>query len=218
MNENDFYLLVNEGEHEIKGDLYISTVGRVELWDPWEGQIDATCVKVYDDHIGVDITLERRQSVFLVVYPTQMPDNICDNNIQRWTTEIKELDKGWNIYREDEKIDEKNMFLSWTQWPNMEDYSGIISYKTFFHIENMDDLYYVELDLGEVNEIAHVFINGLDASFRMWAPYKFDITAYLKKGQNNICIKVINTLANKINNAKLASGLLGPIRIKLYKK
>ncbi len=93
------------------------------------------------------------------------------------------------------------------------------------------------LSLGEVHDIAHVWVNGIDCGIAWMAPYELDISQALKKGKNNIEIEITNTWHNALRgadegkapydgiwtNAKyrtkgndlLPSGLLGPITLKI---
>lgn len=54
------------------------------------------------------------------------------------------------------------------------------------------------LDLGDVRETAHVFINGKDAGTLFSVPYRIDITDYLVAGTNTIDVEVCNLPANRI--------------------
>jgi hypothetical protein len=72
----------------------------------------------------------------------------------------------------------------------------------------------IELDLGSVEEIAEVRLNGRDAGTRVWAPYRLDVTDDLREGENTLEVVVTNTQANEIENRPLASGLLGPVTLR----
>jgi len=77
----------------------------------------------------------------------------------------------------------------------------------------------VYLDLGAVQHMASVRVNGQNAGTRLWSPYRLDITTLLKAGANRLEIGVTNTLANRYGQGrpglreKPASGLLGPVRL-----
>ena len=91
------------------------------------------------------------------------------------------------------------------------------------------------LDLGEVKDIATVYINKINCGTIWTTPYQTDITHAIKKGKNTIRIEVVNTWANALlgkdngtppfagiwTNGKyrradkqpIPAGLLGPINI-----
>lgn len=54
----------------------------------------------------------------------------------------------------------------------------------------------VVLNLDDVRESAHVFVNGQDAGTVFAAPFDVDITPYLRKGKNTLCIEVTSLAAN----------------------
>lgn len=54
------------------------------------------------------------------------------------------------------------------------------------------------LDLGDVRESAHVYVNGKDAGVAFCAPFRLDITDMLQKGKNEIVIDVTGLVANYI--------------------
>ena len=73
------------------------------------------------------------------------------------------------------------------------------------------------LDLGRVGVSAKLSVNGHDLGWRIAAPYRWDISSYIKAGKNEIEIVAANTLANRIQDAFsrrmpiLPSGVLGPV-------
>ncbi|MDZ7899222.1 MAG: hypothetical protein U5N85_14525 [Arcicella sp.] len=54
------------------------------------------------------------------------------------------------------------------------------------------------LDLGNVQNIAEVIINGKNVGTAWKKPFKLDITSALKAGNNAIQIKVTNTWVNRL--------------------
>ncbi len=77
------------------------------------------------------------------------------------------------------------------------------------------------LDLGVVCDIAKVFVNGQAAGERIAPPYAFSISDFVREGNNEIRIEVLNSMRNGMIAAELvqtphtlaASGLIGPVRI-----
>lgn len=105
---------------------------------------------------------------------------------------------------------------SWTKWTGMEDFSGAVVYETSFLLDSAIPETGWILDLGEVQETVHLQVNGKDAGFRLWGPYRFDISPFVTSGSNHIRLEVTNTLANGMSGAKLPSGLLGPVKLLKY--
>ena len=74
------------------------------------------------------------------------------------------------------------------------------------------------IDLGEVGQTARLRLNGADLGVRVCRPYRYDLSAALKRGKNELVIEVSNTLANAVRDwfscylAIPASGLIGPVR------
>lgn len=113
---------------------------------------------------------------------------------------------------------------SWTAWytkdgSSMKHFSGTVEYtaslsgKTALLQETGAKNARILLDLGEVRETAHLFVNGKPAGVRMWAPYRFDLTDYLTEEENLLCLAVSNSLANGICHTTRPCGLLGPVSL-----
>ena len=97
-------------------------------------------------------------------------------------------------------------------------------YKQKVHLSKAEIEQKVELDLGEVYVAAEVFINGNSAGSKISAPYKYDLFGLLHSGENDIEVRVANTLAPHysipnmtINLGPVKSGLIGPVLLKISK-
>ena len=58
----------------------------------------------------------------------------------------------------------------------------------------------VVLDLGMVKTCAEVHVNGKLAGVRLARPFRFEITDLVREGENEIQIRVVNTLANHMSS------------------
>jgi hypothetical protein len=56
----------------------------------------------------------------------------------------------------------------------------------------------IHLDLGDVRELAEVFVNGKSAGVLWKAPFRADITALVKPGTNDLKIEVMNLWINRL--------------------
>jgi len=54
------------------------------------------------------------------------------------------------------------------------------------------------LDLGKVKYMAEVWVNGKKAGERLWEPFVFDVSAYIRQGENLLSIKVGNLMVNRM--------------------
>ena len=105
-------------------------------------------------------------------------------------------------------------------------YSGKMKYSAKFNVikENTDE--HFELDLGDVGCTASIIINGSEPIVFTYAPFKCDITALLKNGENEIEITVSNTLCNHYSTVPsrysnfpedAKSGLCDAVKITAYR-
>ncbi len=129
---------------------------------------------------------------------------------------------------------------SWTDasQPGVKYFSGTGTYENTFSIDTSrasgpGGLW---LDLGDVKEVAEVYVNGRSVGVVWTPPYRVDISSAVKPGENRLKVEVINLWANRIIGDKtladgvkytktnmsgvfkagqtpLPSGLLGPVRI-----
>jgi hypothetical protein len=112
----------------------------------------------------------------------------------------------------------------WTDYA-LPTYSGIGVYKQKVKLNETDSQQKIELDLGEVLVAAEVLVNGLSVGSKVAAPFKFDLSGKVQPGDNEIEIRVANTLAPHYTIPKKAmhlgpveSGLVGPVQLKMGKK
>jgi len=136
---------------------------------------------------------------------------------------------------------EVDSLTSWTEFHDegIKYYSGKANYKKTFSIPPG----YLTgkkaiLDLGNVLEMASIKINGIQLPVKWSAPFQFDVTNYIKPGNNELEVQVVNLWPNRlIGDGKLPlnkrftktnivkfddndaekllrkSGLLGPVEI-----
>ncbi len=85
-------------------------------------------------------------------------------------------------------------------WRTFDGYfSGTLRYQTTFIHHSSLNIHRSTLNLGEVREIAHVWLNGHDLGTRFMSPYTFTIpTEILKDGANELVIEVTNLGANRL--------------------
>ena len=167
-----------------------------ELWDPYHGTIRAAAPAD-----SVRLTLDPGQSLF-VVLPKE-PTRYKKEKIQEGTLlETRDLGKVWDVSFAP-KLDVPftlNPFIlkdfSECEEPYLKYFSGTATYSgTFFWAR--EDVR-VWLNLGEMNDIAEVTVNGSPAGVLWYPPFRADITPFLKQGENHLEIAVTNNWANRL--------------------
>lgn len=149
------------------------------------------------------------------------------------------FDPKWNA---PEKV-EIGELKSWLEFeePGIRYYSGTARYMKTFSLKTRDIKgRRLILDLGNVQEMASMKINGHQVQLMWSAPFRFDITPFVKTGDNVLEVEVVNLWPNRLigdgklpENKRLTrtniskfdapdadkylreSGLLGPVTISL---
>jgi hypothetical protein len=127
--------------------------------------------------------------------------------------------------------------VNWRELPALRDCFGIVRYSTEFELPTglVKKGTGLTLALGEVCELAQVWVNGKEAGTSWSAPHRLDITACVRPGRNSLRIEVPNHFAGEFQlSAQLArefgltqgkkataqktrpSGLLGPVAVVPY--
>lgn len=96
--------------------------------------------------------------------------------------------------------------ISWTDHENegIKYYSGAGMYTKTLNIPTgwLADGRNVDLELGDVRELAEVFVNGKSAGVLWKAPFTTDITSLLKTGDNELKVEVMNLWINRLSGDK----------------
>ena len=130
-----------------------------------------------------------------------------------------------------------NALQSWTENSDagIKYFSGTASYESSFTLRSISKGAKIALDLGDVKNIAEVFVNGKTVGILWKKPFTIDVSDAVKKGQNKLEIKVTNLWVNRLigdqqpgmtnkityttmpfhqaNSPLLPSGLLGPVKV-----
>jgi hypothetical protein len=128
---------------------------------------------------------------------------------------------------------------SWSELelsPESRAFSGTAVYATEFTLESLVTGSRVDLDLGRVEVIAAVRLNGEPVGTVWSAPYRLEITRFVKPGVNRLSVEVTSTWFNRLaydaaldekarktwtisgpakGRPLLPAGLLGPVLLRL---
>ena len=220
------------------------TQGRPELWWPESGRIEpAAGFKLQGDRVEVPLHLEPLTSVFVVFGGRSQESGFRSQESEVRSqngggqnpvfTPMMELDGAWDVQFGEKKV----TFEKLIPWPESSDpeikyYSGEAVYRKEFELAGTQTD--AVLDLGVVNAVAKVVLNGKDLGVLWKHPYRVDFSGALKSGKNTLEVTVVHTWHNrsigdlqpgatprafisrklgKATDELQPSGLLGPVRM-----
>jgi hypothetical protein len=88
-------------------------------------------------------------------------------------------------------------------------YSGTGVYRARFDAPPVGDGERAVLEVPMGDDVVEAEVNGRSAGVRLWDPYAFDVTDLLLPGENEIALRVANTIANLLNGVDRPSGIAG---------
>lgn len=204
-----------------------------QLWWPESGKIEAVpAFKLTGDRVEVPLHLEPLSSVFVVFEKPATQDREAAPK-QTPARVLKEITGPWKVQFGEKKVSFEKL-MPWSEHadPEIKYYSGEAVYRTSFDLAALQSG--AVLDLGEVNAVAKVVLNGKDLGTLWKTPYRVDVSSALKAGKNSLEITVVHTWHNRIigdlqpgteptifmsqksgkpTDPLLPSGLLGPVRL-----
>jgi hypothetical protein len=204
-NDFDIYFISNQEDSARVVNLSLRITGRIpELWNPVTGEISiAKNWQMENGRTHLPVQLDRNGSLFIVL---QQSTSLQQNNSGKNWREFKlvsEIDETWTVKFDEQYGGPKNslLFDKLTDWSQDKDlsvryYSGTSVYSKKIKLAATDQKLF--LDLGEVRNIAEVFVNGIPCGIAWTYPYRVDISKAVKPGDNEIKIAVTNTWANRM--------------------
>lgn len=210
--EQEFYFLVNEGESTLAGELSLAVTGALAYWNPLDGSTMPWPGAIRDGRLYTHLYLPRRASAILAVDP--------QGTLQAaslWPTPgavAGEVLGPWQI------VDEAGRSIpliapgDWAHQPGWETFAGRLRYATTFALSAEQAAHSLFLDLGQVGDIAEVWLNGALVGICAWAPYHLHIDGYCQVGDNRLELWVTNSIANFYEGLQRPSGLLGPVLLR----
>lgn len=247
INDFEFRYLTNlpDRYEQVEGIFRVS--GKTpQLWDPKTGETKETPF--------IDLYKQGGKKYFSVYEPGTYILTWSDGSKEIVNHEKppaeKNLSDRWKVHfdpkwggPEKVEIDELKSWIKFND-PDIKYYSGTARYMKSFSLTQKDiNAKLVILDLGNVQEMASVKINGHQTQVVWSAPFIFNITPFIKAGTNMLEVEVVNLWPNRlIGDSKLPenqrltktnvnkfkgkdaenylreSGLLGPVKISMINK
>jgi hypothetical protein len=214
-----------------------------ELWDAVTGNIKDLSYTTEGENTIVPLHFNEFDAYFIVF--REQTNAASETIAEPITTMIADLSNGWTMAFDGFGCQKNMEFPTLTAWNEHSDngvkyYSGSAVYSKQISLTAEEMLQgQIWLDLGNVKNIAEVTINGQPAGEVWRAPFRLEISRYLKPGENQVEVKVTNLWVNRIigdqqpdakkytftsnmpfYNAKSPlkeSGMMGPVKLEMVR-
>jgi hypothetical protein len=246
LNDGDVYFVDNRKDRAETLDATFRVQGKSpELWDAVTGLSAPASYRIDGGRTIVSLRLDPYGSIFVVFRKPavgttrQLPPPVET----LLSGPVDSLDQNWNVrFQTGRGAPEELNFerlTSWSESPNegVKYFSGSATYsKSISAPANwFKPGAHLWLDLGDVENLTEVVLNGKSLGILWKSPYKIDLSGAIRPGSNRLTIKVTNLWVNRLigdqqpnavkkytftdfkpysaDSPLLPSGLLGPLRI-----
>jgi hypothetical protein len=241
----DIYYFTNRKPRAESLELRLRVAGkRPELWDAASGTSSPVGYRIENGQTVIPMALRPHQSGYIVFRePTASARESVAAQVAK---PVLALDGPWTVtFQPGRGVPSGTRMMAAGDWSKDADsriryFSGTASYRRNLTVISswLADSQRLILDMGDVGELAEVLVNGKSAGIAWRAPYRLDVTAFIKPGENALEIRVANLWVNRLigdaqpgaekigfttaptymANAPLRpSGLLGNVRLQVEK-
>jgi hypothetical protein len=225
--EKDIYFIANRTNDFQKTACTFRAVGEPEIWIGTTGETrKLNNYRVENGLTTIPMEFFPYES-FFVTFSGKGTKSGTNKEVPNFPvfSEVKTIESAWNVSFNPKFGGPENIIFDelqdWTthEMRGIKYYSGIATYKKTIEIEKLTDKSYY-IDLGVVNDMARVKLNGKDIGVIWCAPWRIDISDALKEGKNELEIEVANRWINRllgdrqepdanVRTIKFENGLMG---------
>jgi hypothetical protein len=246
LDDGDVYFVDNRSDRAEDLNATFRMEGKApQLWDPASGEAQPAAYSIANGRTTVPLHLDPWGTTFVVF---RDPARAASRTLPELKeTEIAALNellaKDWSVSFEPNRGAPGTAIfehlISWSESadPGVKYFSGSASYTKTIEVpaSAFTPGAHLILDLGDVENIAEVSINGKSQGIVWKTPFRIDVTQALVPGSNQIVVKVTNLWVNRLigdqqpwalkkyafsdftpykaDSPLLPSGLIGPVRL-----
>lgn len=201
----DIYFISNQSAAPQSATASFRVEGRApEVWRAETGQSQAIGYQQIQGATRLQLELAAHEAIFVVFRKPATAKSLTLPAPQR--RQLAPLDGPWTLAFEPKRGAPKSAtFDKLISWPESADpgikyFSGTATYTREIRIDKawLKAGQRVELDLGEVRELASIVVNGKPIETVWHAPYRVDLTQALAPGKNTLSIQVTNLWPNRL--------------------
>ena len=199
--DGDIYFVRNASNKPTEFEAQFRVMGRVpELWDAVTGAIEPLSYRTVNGQTVIPLALAPEESRFVVF---RKVTTVTALSVPKTTlVPVARIDSEWSVAFQPGRGAPAEISLpsltphSESSDPGIKYFSGIATYRTSFTAPTGAEP--MLLDLGKVGDLAEVRINGQTAGTVWTAPYRLDISRYVRVGENALEVRVANLWHNRL--------------------
>ncbi|MGA2501679.1 MAG: glycosyl hydrolase, partial [Tepidisphaeraceae bacterium] len=202
-SDADMYLFFNESNKEESRMATIAGHGQAQVWDLGSERIHAMSGATAEgDSVRFPLVLEPYEAKVIVVGPLPAEARDSEPSLVPGTT-LAELGGDWTL-----DLNGKQMTTPLKSWEDLgtQSFVGPAVYHRQFTAPAVPAGKKVYLEIADVRDYARVRVNGAIFDAQAWQPYRWDITAALQAGSNDLEIKVWATPAGRGGGGAVPTG------------
>jgi hypothetical protein len=199
----DLYFVSNQEPRAIEARVLFRAVGEAEIWRTDDGRIErGSADRFADGRSAVQVPLGPMESIFVVFRERSTapwPRRSVDAGEQLLAGPWTVLFPPGSGAPDEIKLPE---LISWAKHENPEirHFSGTATYRLTFDVpaDRLGSAKVARLDLGDVQVMAEVKLNGKDLGLLWKPPYRIDVGDVLRAGENELEVRVTNLWVNRL--------------------
>jgi len=226
LGANSMYFMANTSLYEdipVHAEFQVDNTLVPWIWNPETGE--RLRFPTTGDNKQIDLVLPRATSLLIVFENTKEGEYY---NSSEPVSGGKEISGPWNLNLHHMNGDRQELKLDaltdLVDIPSAKDFAGTVFYEIVLDMDSGD---YQHIDLGDVQGITELTLNGTELGTKWYGAQVYDIGSAVKEGENLLVIKLITITGNYVKNlqdnpvaqrwtrhqANYPMGILGPVRI-----
>lgn len=205
LENGEIYFLSNRSASTETGELRFRVTGKQpELWRADSGETRPLSFRTEGEHTVIDVDMAP-QDAFFIVFRAPAPAPAATFEAPRWQS-LADISEGpWQVsFQEGRGAPATARFDSLEPLNEHGDsgikyFSGVATYSRVFELpEGAMAGAPLQVDLGDVAEVAEVYVNGEKAGTAWREPFRVDISEQVQAGRNTLEIRVANLWVNRL--------------------
>ncbi|GAA3994161.1 hypothetical protein GCM10022210_55350 [Mucilaginibacter dorajii] len=200
----DWYFVCSPKSKPFKGVLDFRNTGNIEIWDPVTGKTKSVAGEKKQGRTSVMLELPQAGSCF-VVFNHNSGQNAIVKSPQTKTIATLNLTTPWELSfptgwgaPQSLQVNELKPWKDLDMSPEAKAFSGTATYTTSFIIDKIQSGSHFSINLGAVNMIAKVTLNGKYLGTVWCDPYQLDLTNAILPGKNSLKVDITSTWFNRL--------------------